>query len=254
LLFGTLVGLSAAVKVYPVIFLLGLIVSRQYRAVLAAVTAGALAVLVSEILLGWGVTWDWLGYLGANTLHYVDDERNLSLVRLVRLLIPGAPPMIVGTLLGVALLVPIARGLATSEGIRPLLPVVLLASPLTWRYYLGLLSLTEQPSRHRQSLTEGWSDHPTGSARLKKPRASANSQIHRLRWPELLCLAVPPILLLLGSRGVIPAEELAPLVEGLLVLLIQLPLLLALLWVWYRSASGRFGRHGGLESEPREEL
>lgn len=210
-LFGSLIGLCTAVKLYPAVFLFGCMVSKQYRALLAGVTACVLALLLSEAVLGWGVIWNWWPYLGVNTLNYVDDERNVSLVRLVRLLIPGAPPTTVGILLAGVLVIPIVRILKTSEGVRPLLPVVFLVSPLSWRHYLGLLSLGP------------------------------------LRWPELVGLFVPPLLLLLGSQGVIPSKGLSPLVDRLLVLLVQMPLLLSLLGVWYRWVR----RSSRLKNEPR---
>ena len=86
------IGLCTAIKVYPALLIVGLIIRGRRTMAIVALASGALAVGVSEAVLGLGVTRSWLGFVPLNTLHYVDEIGNNSLVRLVRSVIPGASP------------------------------------------------------------------------------------------------------------------------------------------------------------------
>lgn len=200
---GILIGFCTSIKVYPLVFVLGMCIRKEYRAMLSFLLTVGILFVLCESVLGFGVTRDWLSYVPKNTLRYVDDERNMSLVRLVRLLIPNALPMLVGILLGTVLVLPLISRIRKTNSISPLLPVLLLSTPLCWRYYLGLLSLAP------------------------------------LRRVEMFCLAIPPIVLLLGIHFSIDTQRIHPVFAGLLKLSIQLPLLLVLLMVWYRFVVGK---------------
>jgi hypothetical protein len=167
----------------------------------AALLTIAVTAAVSELVLGVGTTLGWLRYMPTNTARYVDDERNISMVRIMRLVLPSTPSLLAGIVVSIIFALPFVKKLRERESGSQLLPVMLLASPLTWRYYLGLLSML--------SLTR----------------------------IERICLAVPPVILLLGILEIIPSQNLIPAVEKLLVLLVQLPLLMTLFMVWYRTAS-----------------
>lgn len=192
---GALLGLCAALKAYPALLLLGLLISGRRRMVVAGLASGAAAALLAELTLGWGVTIAWLTYVPINTARYVDEVSNLSLVRLVRQLQPGASPLLIGLAAGMLLILPLLPRLRRGDALRPLVPVMLLISPLSWRHYMGILAI---------------------------------GPIARL---ELACLAVAGVVALLVGLEIIPAENLAPVVQG--------PLLAALAALWYRAARGR---------------
>ena len=78
------------------------------------------------------------------------------------------------------------------DWLRPLVPVMLLGSPLSWRQYMGVVALDT------------------------------------LGKFEQLALALAGALALLIGMGVLPSDNMAPLVQG--------PLLLVLIWRWYRAA------------------
>lgn len=188
---GALIGLAAAIKIYPILLLVGLWLSGRRRSVLAALAAGAGAVALTELVLGWGVTFAWMAYTPVNTLRYVDEIGNGSLVRLVRAVIPDASPTLVTLAAFGLLLAPVLPRLRRGDWLRPLLPIILLVSPLSWRHYMGLTAL-----------------NPLGRI-------------------ELICLGVAGLAALLVGLEVIPPANMAPLVQG--------PLLITLLLLWYAA-------------------
>jgi hypothetical protein len=189
---AVLVGLCAAIKIYPALLIAGLLISGRRAMAAVATVAGAAAVGLSELVLGLGVTRGWLRFVPVNTAHYVDEIGNGSLVRLARAVVPGAPTTVI-TLAVLALLVlPLIPQLRRGEWLRPLVPVMLLASPLSWRHYMGLTALN-------------W-----------------------LGAIELAGLAASGIVSLLIGMQLLPPDNMAPIVQG--------PLVLVLMLLWYRQA------------------
>jgi hypothetical protein len=104
---------------------------------------GALLTLLCEFVLGFGVTLGWAAWMPENTLRYVDLVDNGSLVRLVREVLPGVSPALIALALLLLLTLPLLRRFRQGEWLRPLLPVILLVSPLSWRHYMGLIALDQ---------------------------------------------------------------------------------------------------------------
>jgi hypothetical protein len=189
---AALVGLCAAIKIYPALLILGLLASGRRSMALVAVLAGAAAVALAEVVLGFGTTLGWLRFVPVNTLHYVDEIGNDSLVRLVRVIVPGAAPALVAVVLLVLLVLPLLPRIRRGEWLRPLISVMLLVSPLSWRHYMGLVALDA------------------------------------LGWLELVALALSGVVAILIGVQLLPPDNMAPVVQG--------PLLLVLLLIWYRHA------------------
>jgi hypothetical protein len=139
---GALIGLAAAIKVYPLLLLAGLLIGGRWRAVLVGAVAGGGVTLLSSAIIGHNALYEWLAYTPLNTDFYVDVTWQRSLVRLVRLVVPGTPPLLAALLLAALLTLPllphVRRG---TDAIRPMLPVMLLSSPLLWLSYTGVLAL-----------------------------------------------------------------------------------------------------------------
>ena len=189
---AVLVGLCVAIKVYPALLLVGLWVSgRRLMAIIAAAT-GAVALALCELVLGFGVTQGWLRFVPVNTRFYVDTIGNTSLVRLVRAVLPGASPTAITLAVLVLLLLPLIPRIRRGDWLQPLVPVMLLASPLSWRHYMGMVTLDQ------------------------------------LRPLEQICLALASLAALLIGMKLLPPDNMAPIVQG--------PLLLTLMLIWYRQA------------------
>lgn len=62
-------------------------------------------------------------------------------MRLVRAVVPGAPPTPVALAVLALLSLPLLP--RRSDWLRPLVPVMLLGSPLSWRHYMGLAALDQ---------------------------------------------------------------------------------------------------------------
>lgn len=148
---GVLVGLCIALKAYPALILIGLWMSGRRRAAIASVITAAVVMLVAEAIIGWGATLAWLRYMPVNTARYVDTLENGSLVKLVREVVPGAAPVVAAAVLTALLALPLRRYMRATDGIRPLVALMLLVSPLSWRHYMGLVSL-EPLGRIEQAL------------------------------------------------------------------------------------------------------
>jgi alpha-1,2-mannosyltransferase len=189
---AVLVGLCAAIKVYPALLIIGLWISGRRRMALIAVATGVAALMLCELVLGVGVTLAWLRFVPANTLFYVDSIGNGSLVRLVRAVIPDASPLPIALVVLALLLLPLIPRIRAGTWLQPLMPVLLLVSPLSWRHYMGLVAI--EPARPF----------------------------------ELICLAIAGVAALLIGMQVLPPDNMAPVVQS--------PLLLALLLMWYRQA------------------
>jgi len=189
---AALIGLCAAIKVYPVLLIAGLLIAGRRAMTLVALATGALALAVCELVLGLGVTRGWLRFLPINTQFYVDEIGNDSLVRLVRAVIPGASIALVALCVLALLLLPLVPRICRGDWLKPLVPVMLLASPLSWRHYIGLTALD------------------------------------RLTRFDQICLGLAGVVALLIGMKLLPTENMAPIVQG--------PLLLVLLLLWYRHA------------------
>ncbi|MEO7913251.1 MAG: glycosyltransferase family 87 protein [Roseiflexaceae bacterium] len=186
-----LVGLCAAIKVYPALLILGLLISGRRQMALIAIATGVAALALCELVLGVGVTLAWLRFVPVNTLFYVDSIGNGSLVRLVRTVLPGASPLPIALVALALLLLPLLPRIRAGTWLQPLIPVLLLVSPLSWRHYMGLVAI--EPARPL----------------------------------EQICLAIAGVAALLIGMQVLPADNMAPVVQS--------PLLLALLLIWYRQ-------------------
>ncbi len=189
-----LIGLCAAIKVYPALLIAGLLIAGRRSMALVALATGGLTLVLCEIVLGLGVTRGWLRFLPVNTQFYVDEIGNDSLVRLVRSVVPGAALALVTLSVLVLLLLPLIPRIRRGDWLRPLVPVMLLASPLSWRHYMGLVAL------------------------------------NRLTVFDQICLGLSGIVALLIGMKLLPTDNMAPIVQS--------PLLLVLLLLWYRHARG----------------
>jgi hypothetical protein len=189
---AVLVGLCAAIKVYPALLILGLWISGRRQMALIAIATGAAALALCELVLGFGVTLAWLRFVPVNTQFYVDSNGNGSLVHLVRAVLPGAAPLPIALVALALLLLPLIPRIRTGAWLQPLMPVLLLVSPLSWRHYMGLVA------------------------------------IEPVRPFEQICLAVAGVAALLIGMHVLPPDNMAPVVQS--------PLLLALMLMWYRQA------------------
>jgi alpha-1,2-mannosyltransferase len=186
------IGLCAAIKIYPALLIIGLLSAGRRTLALVALASGALAVVVCELILGLGVTRGWLRFLPINTQFYVDEIGNDSLVRLVRAVMPGATVALVTLCVLLLLLLPLMPRIRRGDWLRPLVPVMLLASPLSWRHYMGLTAL------------------------------------NRLTLFDQICLGLAGVVALLIGMKLLPADNMAPVVQG--------PLLIVLLLLWFRHA------------------
>ncbi|KAB8142702.1 DUF2029 domain-containing protein [Chloroflexia bacterium SDU3-3] len=183
---GVAIGLAAALKLYPVLFIFGMWVAGRRRAAVAAAAAGALATMLSELVLGLGTTAGWLAYTPQNTLVQVRDIRNLSVVRILWTVLPSLSPMLT-SLAVITIFIALTYGaIRRSEGVRPLIPTMLAGASICWEQYLVLLAL-----------------NPIGKI-------------------EQICLAISSIIISLVWLQVIPSDNLAPIGYGPLFLVLLL--------------------------------
>ncbi len=189
---AVLVGLAAALKVYPIVLIAGLLIAGRRAQAAIALATGAAALALCELVLGFGVMLGWLRFQPVNTQFYVDSIDNGSLVRLVRAVLPSAPASLAAAAILVLLALPLLPRIRGGDWLRPLVPVMLLGSPLSWRHYMGMLA------------------------------------VDRLGRIELVALALAGVVALLIGMGVLPADNMAPVVQG--------PLLLVLVWRWYQAS------------------
>lgn len=138
---GVLIGLATAIKIYPLVFLIGLLLRGQRRMLIAAVGGARVATLLAEVSLGYGVTQDWLSYVPVNAELQTGKTHNLSLVRIFQAL--GIPNFVAFIVILAFLTLPLIRHLRSreSDGIRPMIPVMLLATPLVWPHYVSMVGL-----------------------------------------------------------------------------------------------------------------
>lgn len=138
---GVFIGIAGAIKIYPIVLLIGPLICRRWQVVITGTVLFILALLSAELILGRGVTQAWLAYTPINTLTNVDAAGSNSLVRVAHALAPSIAPTLLALILGIALVLPIISTLHRSDGLRPMLPIMLLISPISWSHYMALLVL-----------------------------------------------------------------------------------------------------------------
>lgn len=142
---AALIGLAAAIKVYPVLMLAALVIARRLNALIAGIVTGGLATAAGEVVLGIGKTGAWMGHMTPNALAWRINPDNLSLVRIAGDFVPQLSPLVVAVALfgaAVALLINAPHG---QVRMHTLVPTTLLVTPLVWSHYIvhtGLLQLT----------------------------------------------------------------------------------------------------------------
>ena len=139
---GSLLGMAVAVKAYPAVLVVGLFLSREWRALIAAIMTTVILNLVAELAMGLGATFAWLSFTKVNVLGYVDLSQNLSLVRWVRQVIGPWSPTLIAAALFTLFLLPVVSVVRKGR-LACMIPIVLLVSPLSWRHYGGLMDATE---------------------------------------------------------------------------------------------------------------
>lgn len=183
---GVAVGLAAAIKLYPVLFIFGLWVAGRRKAAVAAVAAGAVATALSELVLGIGTTASWLAYTAQNAQVQVHDIRNLSVVSILWRAIPSLSPLITSIVLITIFIAMTYRKIKRSDGVRPLIPTMLAGASICWEQYLVLLALNP------------------------------------ISMIEQICLAISGVIIALVWLHAIPGENLAPIGYGPLFLVLLL--------------------------------
>ena len=183
---GLLIGLAAAIKIYPLALLPALWLSGRRRQALAALAGLLVLSGLAELILGHAATASWLHYTPINTALQVHEAQNLSLVHLLLSVLPGLTPLLAAALWYVLLTLPLLPRLRQGAVLQPMLPVMLLCSPICWDQYLGVLALAP------------------------------------LRRLELICLGGAGALLALVWMGLLPGSNLAPLGYGPLILVLLL--------------------------------
>lgn len=142
---GAALGLAIAIKTYPVVLLLGLFFTKRWRAGGAALLMAGLLTALAEVILGFGVTRDWLAYVPINSLAQADQVWNVSTVRTLRAIFPNLSP----TLAFLALLLffgaSMIPALHRNPDLKQLVPVMLLVSPISWAHYFLFLGIMELP-------------------------------------------------------------------------------------------------------------
>ncbi|MDW8146143.1 MAG: glycosyltransferase family 87 protein [Roseiflexaceae bacterium] len=141
-----LIGLAAAIKVYPGVLLLALFIGRRWKEGLLGVAAAIGATLVADRIIGGSALADWIAYIPWNVERYIDTAGNASLVRLGRLAFPDIPTSLASIVIVIALTLPVTLYLYRSADWRALLPVMTLGSPLVGPHYIALVGLAH-PNR-----------------------------------------------------------------------------------------------------------
>lgn len=144
---GAILGFAIALKTYPVVLLLGLILTKRWSAAISAVLTAGLLSLLAELILGFGTTQAWLVYLPINTLTYVDEVRNISVVRIIRTAVPNLSPIVAFAISACFFVGALIPSLFRTRDVRLLLPVMLLTSPISWVHYFIFLGLVKDVPR-----------------------------------------------------------------------------------------------------------
>lgn len=130
---GLCLGSAAALKVYPVLLIFGLLAVRRYRQAVLSGAFGLIVTVAATLFLGVESLYGWLQFLPHNGDRFAVNMLNLSLTKFAGLF--GWRTFLI-TLLGlVAVALQFRR-----RTIDPLLAAILLVSPLSWLQSLPLLT------------------------------------------------------------------------------------------------------------------
>jgi len=130
---AVILGLAAALKVYPLLLIAGLLAVRHYRLFFTALTSGAFLTLVATFYFGFNNFIGWISYLPYNINFYALSAFNLSLTKLTAILKTGHIPVII---LGIVMIYLQKK----QTKIEALLAGMLLVSPLSWLHQMLVLS------------------------------------------------------------------------------------------------------------------
>lgn len=130
---AVILGLAAALKIYPLLFIAGLCAVRHYRLFFIALISGALLTFFATLCLGLNSLIGWLLHIPHNISSYALSVFNISLTKFTAVLRIGNIPVII---LGI-LMIYLQK---SQKKIEPLLAGMLLVSPLSWLHQLTILS------------------------------------------------------------------------------------------------------------------
>ena len=142
---GAATGIAAGIKIIPGLFILYLLVTRQFKQALVAIAAFAVTVVIGfAVLPGASVTW-WLkgNFFQASRTGFVGDQQNQALrgmlTRLVGSVNGGMAPWLVAALavivLGLGAAVVLHNSGYTFAGLMTCGLVAQLASPISWDHH-----------------------------------------------------------------------------------------------------------------------
>lgn len=135
---AALIGFAAGLKVYPGLLLAAFFWRRRFREFGLAVLCALGITAAAELILGPGVTLAWLRFTPENVARFITNPDNVSLVRIAR---NSALALPVALVIYALLTWGLRRRLRYPDGMRALVPVALMATPLVWSHYLVALSL-----------------------------------------------------------------------------------------------------------------
>lgn len=142
---AALLGLAAAIKVYPGLLLAALLIARRFKALFTGIVAGSLATAISELTLGFGTLRAWILHTSPNALTWQTNPDNLSLVRIAGNIAPHLSPLAVAFVLFALAIASLSAAPHQKASMRLVLPTALLVTPLVWSHYVvhaGMLRLT----------------------------------------------------------------------------------------------------------------
>ncbi len=142
---ASLIGLAAAIKIYPGLLLASFLLERRYRAFLTGVAAAGAATMISAMAIGLDVLGEWVSYTAPHAHFMRSNPDNLSLARIAGNIAPQFSPLSAAIFVFVLTLLLLARKKGFPISMQTLLPATLLATPLVWSHYIihtGLLMLT----------------------------------------------------------------------------------------------------------------
>lgn len=145
ILSAALIGLAAAIKVYPGLLLVALLIARRFNALLTGVVVGGLATAISEVALGFGTVQAWLLHTTPNALAWQTNPDNLSLVRIAGNIGPHLSPLATALALFALAIASLIAVPHRRVSMRMILPTALLVTPLVWSHYVihtSMLRLT----------------------------------------------------------------------------------------------------------------
>lgn len=149
MLSGTALGLVVAVKPSLAPVLLWPLVRRRWRALYAAVAAGAVATLLGAVVVGWRATLEWVALVTGAPLSAYWDNASLpsAAARMFTenefaepiTTLPWLVPVAYVVGIGVIVLTAVRVSGGSEAGLWALAAAALLASPIAWHNYLVLL-------------------------------------------------------------------------------------------------------------------